>query len=64
MHYLDVDEKKTKKQKKDPVSSQDPISVVYDVGSKHLFTRGRFFLFFFSPLRLSLSLSHKDGEPW
>lgn len=43
MHYLDVDEKKTKKQKKDPVSSQDPISVVYDVGSKHLFTRGRFF---------------------
>lgn len=63
MHYLDVDEKKTKKQKKDPVSSQDPISVVYDVGSKHLFTRGRFFCFFFLPFA-SLSLTHtRTGNP-
>lgn len=29
--------------KKDAVSSQSPISVVYDEGSKHLFTKGRVF---------------------
>lgn len=40
---------------KNPPSSQSPISVVYNVGSKHLFTRGCFF----PPL--SPSLSH---GPW
>lgn len=29
--------------KKDPLGSQGPISVVYDVGSKHLFTTDCFF---------------------
>lgn len=41
--------------KKDAVSSQSPISVVYDVGSKHLFTKGR--VFFRS------SHSHRRGTP-
>lgn len=44
MHYLDLGGGKT-----DPVSSQGPISAVYDVGSKHLFTTGCVF----SPSALS-----------
>lgn len=51
IHYLDVGEKK---KKKDPLSSQGPISEVYAVGSKHLFTRGCFFP----------GPSLRDREPW